>query len=472
MSVSTRRGLVRADATRATVIAGALIALCSLVALAIGVTAGNCRTWLAIPVLCQSSVGVAAAIAIAALPLVVFALAGRSLAALLALYIVLVPLDDALLVGPALSVTKLVGIAVGVAALFAIAKHRARVRLPYAVFGWTAVVGLMILSTIWGIDPGASAEGLVTILSAFALFVIVVATPIEPADFRAIIAATIASGAIVGVVALVMAQHELSTVQGQVGRLFLTFGTSTADPNRFGASLLLPVAMTVGAIGQARGWHRIGLLAILPLPLAAIYLTASRGTTLALIAMAIVAIFASRHRVALSAALCTVVGLLLIIPNEITSRFFAEGTEVSGAGRLDVWTIAGAVFRSHWLVGSGVGTFASAYDRAFFSAYEPQFAGWNRAPHSLLISTATELGVVGILLMALALLLQYRALRLIGPENPYFWLRTVFSAAFIGLLLAALFVDVLTTKFAWLLFTEMLLVVGLAVRPSALSQRE
>jgi O-antigen ligase len=450
------------------VLVAALLVGCWLVALFVALTAGNCSASSAIPVLCQPSFGAAAAIAIAALPLVAFVSRGHLFAAVFGLYIILVPIDDALHVGPGLSIDKLVGIACALIALGVIVRRRPRVRLPEAIFGWAAVVALMAVSTIWGMDPAASSAMLVTILSTFALFVIVVATPIDPLDFRVIVIATITSGAIMGLIAIVMARSELSTAAGQVGRLLLNFGTATEDPNRFGASLLLPVAMTVGAVGKARGWQRIGLLAILPLPFAAYYFTASRGTTLALIAMAIVGILSSKHRVALIAIFGVCVSLILFVPNEITSRFLSDGTMSSGAGRLDIWTVAVPIFRSHWLFGTGAGTFISAYNHAFFSGYQSESAGWNRDPHSLLVSTATELGVTGIIAMVGALVLQYRSLRLIGSDHPYPWMRTVFTAAFVGLVVASLFVDVLATKFAWLLFTEMLVAARLAARPATL----
>lgn len=464
MSAYSSKRLSGVDATLAWAIVALLVVGCVALALVVSVTTGNCHASFAIPLLCQPSVGLPAAILIAALPLLVFGTARHPLATLFALYIVLVPIDDVLLVGSSLTVTKLLGIAVAVAAIATIVKRGIRIRLPFAVFGWGAVVGMMALSLAWSIDPTLSIETLVTIVSAYALFVIIVAVPMEPEEFRAVIAGTIASGVVVGIIAMFSARHELSTLSGQVGRLYLTFGGTTLDPNRFGASLLLSVAMTLGAIGQTRGWARIGLIAVLPFPLTAIYLTASRGTTLALIAMAIVGIIASRYRLALSAALAVVVGLMLAIPNEITSRFFEEGTLASGAGRLYIWRVAIEVFRRHWLLGSGVGTFPSAYDRAFMLAFQPVSAGWTRAPHSLLISTATESGIVGIVVMIVALILQYRSVRSIGPEHPYPWLRTVFRATFVGLLVAATFVDVLGAKFSWLLFTEMLLAVGLAMR--------
>jgi hypothetical protein len=62
-------------------------------------------------------------------------------------------------------------------------------------------------------------------------------------------------------------------------------------------------------------------------------------------------------------------------------------------------------------------------------------------------------------------------LRLIGSDHPYPWLRTVYTAAFVGLLVASLFVDVLATKFAWLLFTQMLVAARLAARPVTLIRR-
>lgn len=476
MSLDRAERITREDSARAIVIAGIGVGACAALALIIAVNAGNCNARFAVPVLCQSTTGLVAAVTIAALPFLLFGTIRRPLLAMLALYIVFVPINDALLVGRALTITKIVGIAVALSALAIIVKRPAEVRVPYAIFGWAGVVCLMALSTIWGIDPDSSAVALSTIVSAFALMVLLVAVPMAPSDFKTIITATIASGAIVGIIAIVTGQHELSTIRGQVGRLYLTFGSSVEDPNRFGASLLLPVAMTIGAIGQTRGWARIGVLAIAPLPFVGIYLTASRGTTLALIAMAIVGILVSKHRAILSASLGVAVGLVLVIPNEITSRFFSESsnTTTGGAGRLDIWHVAGQVFRNHWFLGTGIGTFPSAYDRNLISARgfalagrpgEPQFPGWHFAPHSLLVSTATEQGIVGLAIMTVALFLQYRSLRLIGPEHPYPWLRPVFAAAFIGLLIASLFVDVLTTKFSWLLFTEMLLAARLAAQP-------
>ncbi len=463
---SSSRTLVKADAVVARGIAGTFVVACGFLAWCVAVGAGNCGAWYAIPGLCRSPAAAPAAAAIAALPLLALLVIRSPLATFLGLYIVLVPIDDALLVGQGLTVTKLAGLALGITALVRLIKARARIRVPYAVLGWAAVLSYMALSVLWGIGPDSSTQQLVTMLSAFVLLVIVVIVPKTPSELRAIIFATIFSGAVVGIVAILFAPYELSNLAGRVGRLYLSFGNSTLDPNRFGAALLLPVAMTIGALGQVRGRGRIALWGCLALTLAAVYLSASRGTILAMIAMAIVGILASRHRVALGLALAAGVALLVVVPSEITRRLFSEGTLASGAGRLDIWRVALEIFSGHWLVGTGIGTFIPAYNRAFFLAYEPQFAGWGRDPHSLLLSTAAELGVVGIAIVLGGLVLQYQSTSLIEADHPFSWMKTVFRAAFIGLMTASFFVDVLQTKFAWLLFTEMLLFASLRPHPS------
>src|SRR5580704_2625884 len=175
--------------------------------------------------------------------------------------------------------------------------------------------------------------------------------------------------------------------------------------------------------------------------------------------MGLVAVLGMRRRLLYGSLLVVCAVLLFVIPSEISTRLY-EGTGASGTGRTDIWRVALAAFPLHWLLGTGVGTFVPAYDRAFFLTYQPQFLEWSRDPHNLVMSTAVELGVVGLVLMAVALILQYRSVRLITPDAPFPWLRSVFSAALIGLVVAAMFVDVLATKFSWLLFTEMLIFAG------------
>ncbi|MGB6522933.1 MAG: hypothetical protein WBE83_14295, partial [Candidatus Cybelea sp.] len=92
MSLASPRGKPqRADAAAATLVVSAAVVACLLLALAIGVSAGNCSIWFAIPGLCDSpNLAIPAAVIVAALPVLAFTLSGRPLAALIGLYVVLV----------------------------------------------------------------------------------------------------------------------------------------------------------------------------------------------------------------------------------------------------------------------------------------------------------------------------------------------------------------------------------------------
>jgi O-antigen ligase len=455
-----------ADGTVAVAVAAIAVAGCLLLAFAAGAGAGNCNAWYAIPRLCESmKLGLSAAVVIGALPLFVVAISGRALPALLGIYVVLVPIDDALLVAGGFTVTKIVGIAVATAAAVALVQRRERIEIPNAVLGWLALVAFMVLSLLWTIEPSQSIANLITIASAFALLLVLVAVPMNVSELRTVVVATIISAVVIGITAIALARHELSTVAGQVGRLYLSFGSATLDPNRFGASLILPIAMTVGAVTQVKGWYRVALFIPLALGFMAVYLAASRGTLLALGAAAAVAVLASRRRLLFGSLLAAAAILVFVIPSELSSRL-NEFTLATGTGRTDIWKVALAAFPGHWLLGTGQGTFVAAYNRAFFLTYQPQFVEWNRDPHNLLMSTLVELGLVGVSLLTVTLVLQYRSMRMIPPDDPFSWVRPVFRASLIGLIVAAMFVDVLATKFAWLLFTEMLLFASFGARSS------
>lgn len=460
-----RRAVDPRDARAATLVAGFGVIVCFLFALSLAAGAGNCEAWYAVPKLCDSlKAGLPAAGAVALLPLLLVATWGRMLPVLLGIYVAIVPIDDALLVSGNLSVTKIVGVVVAIAAFVEMIRRRERISIPYAAFGWLALVTLMGLSLMWSINSEESLGNIVTISSAFALMVILAITPLTAAELRVVVVATILSGAAVGVVAIAMARHDVSDVAGQVGRLYLTFGSSVLDPNRFGASLLLPMAVTAGAFIKTRSWWiRAGLVVVFGLTFTAVYLSASRGTLVALAAMGVVAILYTKRRVILTAILGVGAALVFLIPSEL-SRRLSEGTASTGTGRTDIWRVGLAAIPNHWLLGSGQGTFVTAYNQSFFLAYQPQFLEWDRDPHNLIISTLVELGVMGLLLLILALIMQYRSVRLIPDDNEFAWLKPVFRATLVGLVVAAMFVDVLATKFSWLLFTEMLMFAAFAGR--------
>ncbi len=444
------------DLSRAITLALAAVAFCFALALLEALATGSCAALpsLPIPAPCGSKLAPFLPVALAAFPLVALLFPGRSFALAFGLYVVLVPVDAMLIPGSHTSLTKLTGLLVVATALWTIVRRRAALRVPTPVFFWLAVVTLMALSTLWALDVNASLHELPTIVSAFALFALVTIVPVDREDFRGIVIATIASGIIAGVLAIAQ-RHELQAAAG-LDRLAVTLGTATIDPNQFAAALLLPIAVTVSAILRTNYRYRLLLVPSLALMLTAVYFTASRGAALALVAMAIVAILASQRRVLWSVSLAIAVAGIIFIPNELASRI-ATSRLMAGSGRIDIWRVALSIFKEHWALGTGFANFPAAYDRAFFSAFEQHFESWHRASHSLVVSTTTELGIVGAVVLGAALVTQYRSLGSIRVHARDLWTRTTFRAAFVGLLVAALFLDVLTFKYSWLLFMEMLL---------------
>lgn len=398
------------------------------------------------------------ALIVAAVPLGLVAIGRRPLRALLAAYVLAVPFDSISDILPFGTVTKLLGALVAVAAILAMLERRSRVRIPYAVFGWLLVVSLMALSLLWAIDPAESSRELGTMLLNFGLFALLALVPIEADEVQWMLVATVASGAIAGIVAVVMTMHG-TDFSG--GRLFLAAGKSVTDPNGFAASLLLPVALAAAHALRYRDWRALPFAGALVLGIAAMYFAASRGAFIALVAMGLIGALHSGRRLRLFlvglVVACTTA--VLFTPNAIALRFFAQSRALSGAGRTSIWKVGLETFKSHWLFGRGFASFPSAYDQAFFSAYEPQFESWHRAPHNLLVSTSTELGVIGLVVLGIALALQYRAVA--KPASKDNWMLLPLRVAFVGLLVASLFIDVLTRKYAWLVFMEMLLVARL-----------
>jgi O-antigen ligase len=83
---------------------------------------------------------------------------------------------------------------------------------------------------------------------------------------------------------------------------------------------------------------------------------------------------------------------------------------VSSAGRAEYWQVAWRDFRHHSAVGSGAGTFAIAWDRDRHTVYDVLDA------HSLYVEVLGELGVIGVILVVLALALPLVALRRVRTQ--------------------------------------------------------
>jgi len=80
-------------------------------------------------------------------------------------------------------------------------------------------------------------------------------------------------------------------------------------------------------------------------------------------------------------------------PNDLNGRLFS----LNANGRVDLWRVAIAADHGHWLGGSGAGSFERNWDQS------PTANVVVRDAHSLYVETLSELGVVGLILLAIVL---------------------------------------------------------------------
>jgi hypothetical protein len=78
---------------------------------------------------------------------------------------------------------------------------------------------------------------------------------------------------------------------------------------------------------------------------------------------------------------------------------------------------------------------------------------------------AVELGIVGLLLLLGFWFAQFSALRVIGPSHPLYDYRVLLEGALLGLFVTAMFIDLFTYKYAWLIFAMAAQLRSLATAP-------
>jgi O-antigen ligase len=175
--------------------------------------------------------------------------------------------------------------------------------------------------------------------------------------------------------------------------------------------------------------------------------TGSRGAMLGFAAMVVYVFIRTRQRwrLAIAALPIAIVLGVLNVHASMWSRF-AQSVSTGGSGRLPIWTVGLAALRSHWLIGAGYNNFGFAYDKVLMAVPQPHFANWHRAPHDLLLETSVELGILA------GWVSQFQMMRGVATNDPDYRFRLALEAALIATFVAALFLDVMITKYVWLMF--------------------
>jgi hypothetical protein len=407
----------------------------------------------------DSKLGPVGAAVVALSPLLAYFCLKRPLVVPYSLYVLLLPFDNVLAISSGATLTKFIGIAsTGAILLWAIGRRK------FIGPSFTLWLGFLLMlwismSALWAIDLKASLGILPTYVGLFMLYIALSIAPVDAKDFKIIIGAMIAGSLIASAYGIAVF-HDQSVADAQAladnfGRLSVQIGDNTIDPNAYSDAILLPfcLLMMLG-LGSKNFLVKIGTLAGLATMLGAVYVSASRGAILAIATAVAYLVLRSKHRWQII-AVAVVPAIIAFGTSSYMIDRFADAEHTGAAGRFGIWKVGMEAFRQHWLTGAGIGNYRAIYNSVFIHVYQAYTGGWDRPAHNLLVQVSAELGVVGLVLVMVFWFSQLFLLRHIRPDDQWYDFRLALEAALLGLFVAALSIDLIWSKYTWLLFGTM-----------------
>jgi putative inorganic carbon (hco3(-)) transporter len=388
---------------------------------------------------------------------------------------------DSMGAGP--SVTKVVGLLLGVAWLAAIAfasKAGMRplglvARQPVLAAALTLFTVWMVVSHVWAADLALATDSVTRLVLNFALFPIALAFVVEKrhvvALFAVFVAASVASVA-----------HGLlypaAADSPEAGRLV----GAGINPNELGAVLVVAVVLGVG-LGLVRSWHplvRTAAFAGAAFCIAGLFLTQSRGALVGLtVALLVAPLAVGRGRrlaavaIAATAVFFAVAWFGVVASDSTRERVTNPGAE-GGSGRADLWRVGWRMVEDHPVRGVGVGNFpVRSVDyllRPGRTDADRYIVDTPKVPHNIYLAVLAELGIVGLLffvtILAAAVAAAVGAARQFARRGqPVLDLLTrTLLIALVGYLAALFFSSQLFEKQLWLLLATAPALLAIAQR--------
>lgn len=370
-------------------------------------------------------------------------------------YIVAVPFEMMLTTGAG-TATKFLAIASVTVWLFVMIDRRRTVSPPIAVVAWALFLLWEIATLMWSPAP-ESATGLWTMASLFLVFAVASMLRVRPQEMYFLAAAMVAGGvalAATGIYQYLQGNDMAANGSTTAVRLLLRGGSNLLDPNHFAGSLVVPIALAMVLALRPKSWTKwLAALSLFVL-LGGVYVTAARGTMVAVGVMTLYLLIFYRQRLQLGAL--ALLGLLLSVSMPSVWIRFLDPGQGEASGRFGVWGLAWIAFKAHWLFGIGASQFRTAYTEAYLQSWGAH--RWVEDSHNLIVSTAVEVGIIGLVLMLVAWFFQFRIVSAVPRSSPLFELRVAVEAATLGLFVVAMSLDIMAFKDVWLGFMLALLV--------------
>lgn len=212
----------------------------------------------------------------------------------------------------------------------------------------------------------------------------------------------------------------------------------------------------IGMRQYLSGWRRWAMLAVPVTSLMSVLASSTRGDYLAMVAALLWLALASKGNRILIIFLVTCILAIgyWAMPPEMLARFQVAGSEqdYTSLTRETRWKAGFEIFRDHWLLGVGTGSWVAYYQTHY--PREPGPEGWGHV-HNSHIEVIGEHGSVGlvfwILIFAGMFLLNRRTRAMASRVNDSvaFWLSRGLDAATVAFLVGGSFMSVFHYPYVW-----------------------
>jgi O-antigen ligase len=354
-------------------------------------------------------------------------------------------------VSSALGLLVLVGLLIRL-----VVSRRQRTPLSATSFLWLGFLGVGALTSLWSLDPGLTANGVLEVGSLILIYVLVGFTQVDRAMLHRVEQGLIVGGLVAvgyGLVQLTLLGGFPNSTPGLPPSPTSRFGNDLLGPNNNAVAFLLPLCICLQRSVSAprastRRWHAcFAFLVFL-----GIVMTGSRGGMLAAVTCLIVlTATAPRGRRILATYLIVgvVAGLVafFVHPFGLAER---NVSTTSSSGRTSIWKVGLAACPRYCPLGSGWETFPIVYELTQPTVPGADVLagqGGSYQPHNVILLVAIELGVPGLLLFFPAL-----GVSLVEAWSLPRWVRGPPLAALLGTYQASLLLSNLGYKFYWMAF--------------------
>lgn len=369
-------------------------------------------------------------------------------------YVFLLPFDEILVNKTGGALTKYLAV-LTILSLFVKGIIEKRLKNPdIIVIWWMLFIFFSLLSITWAIKPELIFGRLQNAIGFLLLYLIVASYRLQKNDFELLKRYILIGGFFAALLICYGYFNQVADI-GYGDRVSLSYGHNRVSLNSQAFALLIPFTICFSAILEQKTKLMKGLfILVLLVIMFSIVLTGSRGILVAALTVFLIYIYYMKNVKKKIVAGFTIVSILLIIipliPEFMTERILSS-SEDQASGRLDIWIVGLKSLKKYWFFGAGLDNFPPAFTE--FVTYPYGYLNTDRASHNIFIGIFVELGIIGITLLIIGLIKHYRS---IGPSSVT-TNAIMLKAAFWGIIVGGLSLDIMWSKETWLLWMMILM---------------